>query len=88
MTHSAKALRREPIDRRRMRLIRTLLAFPAAGVIGFGGTAVVQGVLSGGTSVASPVTPGPATDEDQTPGERPSDNPSEADADTNRVRAV
>ena len=88
MTHSGRALRREPIDRRRTRLIRTLLAFPAAGIIGFGGTAVVHGVLSDGTSVASPVTPGPATDEDQTPGERPSDNRPEADVEINRVRAV
>ena len=88
MTHSGKALRREPIDRRRMRLIQTLLAFPAAGIIGFGGTEVVRGVLSDGTSVASPVTPGPATDEHQTPGERPTDGPSEADADISRVRSV
>ena len=88
MTHSRKALRREPIDRRRMRLIQTMLAFPAAGIIGLAGTALVRGVLSDDTSVAAPVTPGHTTDEDQAPGERRKEIPSETDADTNRVRAV
>ena len=88
MTKARKALSREPIDRRRVRLIRTLLAFPAAGIIGFAGTALVRGVLSDDTSVAAPVTPGRVTDEDQAPGERPSDNPPETDADPTRVRAV
>lgn len=87
MTHGRKALSREPIDRRRVRLIQTLLAFPAAGIISFAGTALVRGVLSDDASVAAPVTPGRVTDEDQAP-EGSSDNPSETDADTTQVRAV
>jgi hypothetical protein len=88
MMHSRNALKREPIDRRRMRLIQTMLAFPAAGIIGFAGTALVRGVLSDDTSVAVPLTPGHAAEEDQTPGERRKENPSEVDPDTNRVRAI
>ena len=88
MTHARKALRREPIDRRRVRLIQTLLAFPAAGIIGVAGTALARGVLSDHTSVAAPVTPSRVTDEDQARGDRPSDDPSETDADTTQVRAV
>ena len=88
MTRSRKSLTREPIDRRRLHLIQAMLAFPAAGLIGFAGTALVRGVLSDDSSVAAPVTPGHATDDDQAPDERRNENPSEPDADTNRARIV
>jgi hypothetical protein len=76
---------REPFDRRRMRLIQTMLAFPAAGIIGFGGSAIVRGMLSEDTSVASPITPGHTTDETPTPREREAPQPSD---DSNSVGLV
>jgi hypothetical protein len=88
MRRSRKSVTREPIDRRRVRLIQAMLAFPAAGIIGFAGTALVRGVLSDDTSFAAPVTPGRATDDDRTPDERRKENPAESDADTNRPRIV
>lgn len=79
--------RREPFDRRRMRLIQAMLAFPAAGIIGFAGSTIVRGVLSEDTSVASPATPGHTTDETPSPREReePESQPSE---DSHTVRIV
>jgi len=68
---------REPLDRRRMRLIQTMLAFPAAGIIGFGGSAIVRGMLSEDTSVASPATPGHTTDETPAPREQEAPQPSD-----------
>ena len=88
MTRSRKPLAREPIDRRRVRLIQAMLAFPAAGLIGFTGTALVRGVLSDDSSVAAPVTPGRATDDDQAPDERRKDNSPEPDPFINRPRNV
>jgi hypothetical protein len=87
MTRST-SLTREPIDRRRARLIQAMLAFPAAGLIAFTGTALVRGVLCDDTAVAAPVTPGRTTDDDQAPDERGNEDPSEPDADTNRPRIV
>jgi len=88
MTRSRNSLTREPLDRRRLRLIQTMLAFPAAGIIGFAGTALVRGVLSDDTSVAAPAAPGPANDDERAPDERLKDSASEPDADTNRPRIV
>ena len=65
-----------------------MLAFPAAGLIGFAGTALVRGVLSDDTSIAAPATPGHATDDDQSPVERRKENLSEPDTGTNRPRIV
>jgi hypothetical protein len=65
-----------------------MLAFPAAGIVGFAGTALVRGVLSDDTSVGAPVAPGHANDDDRAPDERRKDKPSEPDADTNRPRIV
>jgi len=76
---------REPLDRRRMRLIQTMLAFPAAGIIGFAGSAIVRGVVAEDTSVASPATPGRTTDEAPTSREHEEPQPSD---DTNTVRRV
>jgi hypothetical protein len=65
-----------------------MLAFPAAGIIGFAGTALVQGVLSDDSSVAAPAAPGRANDDDRAPDERRKDNTSEPDSDTNRPRII
>ena len=88
MTRSRNSLTREPIDRRRVRLIQAMLAFPAAGLIGFAGTALVRGVLSDDSSVAAPAAPGRANDDDRAPDERHKDTTSEPDADSNRPRIV
>ena len=61
---------REPIDRRRMRLIQTMLAFPVAGIIGFAGDAIVRGVVADDAAIASPSTPGHTTDEPPAPREQ------------------
>ena len=78
---------REPLDRRRMRLIQTMLAFPAAGIIGFAGSAIVRGVVAEDASVASPATPGHTTDETPTPRERDEPRPQPSD-DSNTVGVV
>ena len=77
----------EPLDRRRTRLILAMLAFPAAGIIGFGGSAIVRGVLTEDASVVSPALPGHTKDEAPAPRERkePQPQPSE---DRNAVRLV
>jgi hypothetical protein len=54
---------REPLDRRRLRVIQALLAFPVAGIIGFAGSTIVRGLVSEDTSVAAPPTPGHPADE-------------------------
>ena len=48
---------REPIDRRQLRLIHALLAFPVAGVIGFTGNAIVKSVVTDSPAIASPWWP-------------------------------
>ena len=88
MTRSRESLSREPIDRRRVRLIQAMLAFPAAGLIGFTGTALVRGVLSDDSSVARPVAPGDATDDEQAPDDRRGDNPPEPDSSIDGARIV
>jgi hypothetical protein len=59
---------REPIDRRQLRLIHALLAFPVAGVIGFTGNAIVKGVLTDSPAITAPA-PERTTDEHKAPGE-------------------
>jgi hypothetical protein len=76
---------REPLDRRRMRLIQMMLAFPAAGIIGFAGSALVRSVVAEDTSIASPATPGRTTDE--SPASREHDEPEPSD-NSNTVRRV
>jgi hypothetical protein len=88
MTRSKKSSTREPIDRRRVRLIQAMLAFPAAGLIGFTGTALVRGVLSDDSAIAAPGAPGHATDDDKTPGERRKENSPEPDPSIDRARIV
>ena len=57
---------REPIDRRQLRLIHALLAFPVAGVIGFTGNAIVKSVVTESPAIASPA-PERSTDEHTSP---------------------
>lgn len=53
---------REPLDRRQRRLVQALLAFPAAGIIGFAGSAVVKSVGIA-APITSPAQPKPVSDE-------------------------
>jgi len=46
-----------------MRLVQALLAFPAAGIIGFAGSAIVKSVRSEPAPITSPAAPRPVTDE-------------------------
>jgi hypothetical protein len=68
----------EPIDRRQIRLIHALLAFPVAGVIGFTGNAVVAHVLSESPAIVAPASPERTTDEHTSPHE-PVDGPDASD---------
>jgi len=61
---------REPIDRRQLRLIHALLAFPVAGVIGFAGNAIVKTAVTESPAIAAPASPERSTDEHPSPGER------------------
>jgi hypothetical protein len=54
---------REPRDRRQMRLVYALLAFPAAGIVGFTGSAIVKSVRSEPAPITSPATPGPVKED-------------------------
>ena len=47
----------EPRDRRQMRLVYALLAFPAAGIVGFTGSAMVKSVRSEPAPIISPTAP-------------------------------
>jgi hypothetical protein len=60
---------REPIDRRQLRLIHALLAFPVAGVIGFAGNAAVKTVFTESPAIAAPA-PERTTDEHTSPDQR------------------
>ena len=64
---------REPIDRRQVRLIHALLAFPVAGVIGFAGNAAVKTVFTESPAIAAPA-PERTTDEHTSP-DAPKDKP-------------
>ena len=54
---------REPLDRRQVRLIHALLAFPVAGVIGFAGHVIVKSVVLDSPAVSAPAPPERTTDE-------------------------
>lgn len=68
----------EPIDRRQLRLIHALLAFPVAGVIGFTGNAIVKSVLTDAAAISAPA-PERTTDEHKSPGES-GDSPASKDS--------
>jgi hypothetical protein len=57
------------MDRRQVRLIHALLAFPVAGVIGFTGHAVVTSVVMEPPALTAPAPP-ERTDEQPSPHER------------------
>jgi hypothetical protein len=69
MVRSAKSLTREPLDRRQVRLIHALLAFPAAGLIGFAGHTLARTVVSEPPAIVVPAQ-GNNTDGDASPGQR------------------
>jgi hypothetical protein len=83
---SAKSRTREPIDRRQFRLIHALLAFPAAGIIGFAGHTVVKNVVSDSTTIVAPA-PENTKDDSASPGQR-SDEPDSASEVRNIARIV
>ena len=66
MKRPANRASSEPIDRRQLRLIHALLAFPVAGVIGFTGNAIVKSVVTDSPAIAAPA-PERTTDEHQSP---------------------
>jgi len=85
MTRAARhRTSREPIDRRQVRLIHALLAFPVAGVIGFTGNAIVKSAIAESPAIAAPASPERTTDEHTSPSER-SDAPETADASAESV---
>jgi hypothetical protein len=87
MKWSAKSRTREPLDRRQMRLVQALLAFPAAGIIGFTGNTIVKNVRSEPPPIASPATPRPVTD-DQPSSDEHEDGREPAGDDTHVMRNV
>jgi hypothetical protein len=68
----------EPMDRRQLRLIHALLAFPVAGVIGLAGHVIVKSVVLDSPAVSAPAPPEPSTDE-----KRPHDGGARPSADDN-----
>lgn len=54
---ASKRTTQEPRHRRQMHLIYALLAFPAAGIVGFTGSAIVKSVRSEPAPISAPATP-------------------------------
>jgi len=48
-------------------LVYALLAFPAAGIVGFTGSAMVKSVRSEPAPITSPATPGPVREQEEQP---------------------
>jgi hypothetical protein len=88
MVRSTKGRMTEPVDRRRMRLIQTMLAFPAAGILGFGGHVLVRSALAHEATASAPERPGETTDEKKQPEERGTESPTPVDEDAGRPRNV
>lgn len=86
MMRSAKSRTREPIDRRQLRLIHALLAFPAAGIIGFVGQTLVKNVVSDSTTIVAPA-PENTKDNNASSGQR-GDEPDSASEMKNIARVV
>jgi hypothetical protein len=76
---------REPVDRRRMRLIQTMLAFPAAGIVGLGGQALVKRALAHEATASARQRPGESTDENTHPDDRGAETPAVFDDDASRA---
>ena len=77
---------REPLDRRHTRLVHALLAFPAAGIIGFAGHAIVKSALSESPVVTAPAAPGRAIEEPS--GSREQEAAEPESIDPNAARSV
>jgi hypothetical protein len=73
----------EPIDRRQLRLIHALLAFPVAGVIGLAGQVIVKTVVLDSPAVSAPAPAERSTDE-----KRPHDGSDRPSADDNSGAGV
>lgn len=86
MMRSAKSRTREPLDRRQLRLIHALLAFPAAGIIGFGGHTLAKRFVSESTTIVAPAPEN--TKEDNTSPGKQGDEPDRANETRNVARAV
>ena len=86
MMRPAKSRTREPLDRRQVRLIHALLAFPAAGIIGFAGHTLVKNVVSDSTTIVAPA-PEHTKDDNASPGQR-GDEPDSANETRNVARIV
>ena len=86
MVRYTKGRMTEPVDRRRMRLIQTMLAFPAAGILGFGGHVLVRSALAHEATASAPERPGEATEEKQDPDERGTESPAPVDDDAGHSR--
>ena len=88
MVRFTKGRMTEPVDRRRMRLIQTMLAFPAAGILGFGGHVLVRSALAHEATASAPERPGETTDDKKHPDERDTESPASVDEDAGRPRNV
>lgn len=72
--------RQESRHRKQMRLVYALLAFPAAGIVGFTGSAIVNSVRSQSAPITSPATPDPVKDNNPSSYEKDEDqNPPRED---------
>ena len=78
----------EPRHRRQMRLVYALLAFPAAGLVGFTGSAIVKSVRSESAPITSPATPNPVKDNDPTSYEKKDDEQNPPREDRHVMRNV
>jgi len=76
---------REPLDQRHTRLVHALLAFPAAGIIGFAGHAIVKSAHSESPVVTAPA-PGRAIEEPS--GSREQEAAEPESTDPNAARSV
>ena len=84
MVRSAKSRTREPLDRRQACLIHALLAFPAAGIIGFAGHTLVKNVVSDATTIVAPA-PDHTIEDNASPGQT-GDEPDDPDETRNAPR--
>jgi hypothetical protein len=86
MMRATKSRTREPLDRRQLRLMHALLAFPAAGIIGFAGHTLAKRVVSESPTIAAPA-PEHTKDDNASPGKR-RDEPDGANETRNVTRIV
>ena len=78
----------EPRHRRQMRLVYALLAFPAAGIVGFTGSAIVKTVRSEPARISAPATPDPVKDNNPSSYEKKDDDQNPPREDRHVMRNV